>query len=119
MDTSVVSDIFFGQWLSGLLKVRGMSQGELARRIEVPRSTVSKWVRGEHVPSRDSCDKIALALGIPFEEVAAAAGHMVPTETFSRGPVKDRLVELIERIPSEQLAAFIPVFEQLAGEGRS
>lgn len=65
----------FGPWLQSQLRRREMNQSELARKLETSSSAVSGWVRQGRVPTPESCDKIADALGIPVDEVLMAAGH--------------------------------------------
>jgi DNA-binding transcriptional regulator YiaG len=43
-----------------------MTQGELARRLEIPSRQLSDWERGVHRPSDANLRRIALALGQPF-----------------------------------------------------
>lgn len=53
----------FGNRLYELRKQKGMSQEELANRLEVTRQTVSKWELGDSTPDMDKI----VALGELFE----------------------------------------------------
>lgn len=53
--------IRYGRSLAG-----PMTQGELARRLEIPSRQLSDWERGVHRPSDANLRRIALALGQPF-----------------------------------------------------
>jgi len=49
----------------------GLSQYLLHRRTHFSRSQISEWMRGIHRPTLKSAHRIALGLGLPFEEVLA------------------------------------------------
>ena len=65
----------FGPWLGAELSQRGMSQAELARRIEASNGTVSSWVNSTRRPTPASCRKIAGVLRVPMDVALAMAGH--------------------------------------------
>jgi len=76
----------FGQRLKGWREAAGLSQAELARRIDASATWVSNLERdfsptakgGKPQPSVETCDKIAHALGIKIAEVRLAAGYAPP-----------------------------------------
>ncbi|MGB3330147.1 MAG: helix-turn-helix transcriptional regulator [Thermomicrobiales bacterium] len=106
----------FSRWLTGLLRAQNIKASELARRLGVQRSQVSKWTTGRSVPDSLSCRLIADALDIDAAEVLFAAGHLDAPAVESGDPIRDRLHELVARIPSAELAPFLPIFERMAGE---
>ncbi|WP_425841700.1 helix-turn-helix domain-containing protein [Streptomyces fractus] len=53
----------FGPWLARQLKIAGMTQTELANRIEVTRAAVSAWITGRAAPRTETIGRIAVALG--------------------------------------------------------
>lgn len=59
---------------------------DLARRMGIVPSLVSRWVSGGRIPSPDSCDLLADALGIDIDRVLVAAGHRPNIEAI---PVDD------------------------------
>jgi len=70
--------------LSKLLKANGWSQGELARRIfgditVSNRMTVSRWVRGESLPSSSDLLNLAEAFDLAVEEIARPAKRIKKT----------------------------------------
>lgn len=111
---SVGPDEGFGYWLGMMLDTRGMSNADLARAIEVENSLVSKWRRNRQRPDTLSCRLIAEAFGVPVREVMIHAGHADPDAPFE-DPVRDRLHELVDQLPTSVLAPFIAVFEGLMG----
>lgn len=58
-------------------KARGLSQEELAARLNVVRQTISKWEQGLSVPDADLLIILSKALEIP---VSALLGETVPPE---------------------------------------
>jgi len=53
-----------GERLRYWLRVRGLSQAELARQIDVDRSTVSDWVTGVRVPLLSNLQRVVKVLGL-------------------------------------------------------
>ncbi|WP_306602519.1 helix-turn-helix domain-containing protein [Azonexus sp.] len=50
--------------VNGRIKLAGISQSDIARRLEVPESTVSKVLTGKMPGKRGNARKVAVALGI-------------------------------------------------------
>ena len=50
-------------------KDNNMTQQDLADKLFVSRSLVSKWEQGNGVPTVDVIEKLALLMDVPFEEV--------------------------------------------------
>jgi transcriptional regulator with XRE-family HTH domain len=59
----------FGRRLYRLLLERGWNQSELARRADLPRDSVSTYIRGRSLPTPTSLKKIAEALGVEPENL--------------------------------------------------
>lgn len=55
------SSIVYGRKLAN-----GMTQGELARRLEIPQRQLSDWERGVHRPSDANLRRVAVILEQPF-----------------------------------------------------
>lgn len=53
----------FGKRLTSLLKARGMTQKQLAEKLEMSEITISRYVTGERQPSAEAVTKIAKELG--------------------------------------------------------
>ena len=47
----------------------GLSQGDLADRLEVSRQSVSKWETGQSVPDLDKIIKLADLFGVTVDEL--------------------------------------------------
>ena len=81
--------------IKAIRKQRGMTQEELATRLNVVRQTVSKWEKGLSVPDADLLKRIAEILEI---DVSTLLGAPISTETNT-----NEIAEQLSRI-NEQLA---------------
>lgn len=61
--------------IRALRKAKGLSQGELAIKLNVVRQTVSKWEQGRSVPDADMLIVLSEALGVP---ASTLLGETVP-----------------------------------------
>jgi transcriptional regulator with XRE-family HTH domain len=85
-------------WLHAGVRAEGLSQTRLGERIGVPRTTVSMWMRGEAVPSRDRLRRLEMIFGVlapenawqylpdlPLRPVHEVAGEERYTHNSGRG----------------------------------
>ena len=77
-------------------KTRGMTQEELAVRLNVVRQTVSKWEKGQSVPDADLLQKLAEILEVPVSGLLGGMAEREPEQT-------DEIALQLSRI-NEQLA---------------
>jgi transcriptional regulator with XRE-family HTH domain len=118
-----------GRVLRFLRESRSLFQSELARKVELPASTISKYEIGLQVPSLDSLGKILDALDVsgtefgeildqangrfppeePVEE-ATAAGDVVPTEALV---VSDLLLGGARNLTPQSRRAFTEILAAL------
>lgn len=101
-----------GPWLAASLRARGWNQAELAKRMGIDPSMVSKWARGSRMPDTPHCEAIARALGVPPYEVLVRANkipgaHRVPAQH----PVRAEAHALVDALDPELLT---PVVDLLA-----
>jgi transcriptional regulator with XRE-family HTH domain len=71
-----------GKKITALREARGLKQYELAAMIRVNAKTVSHWEMGRRRVSFSDATRLALALGVPVQELAIAAiesAQPVPT----------------------------------------
>ena len=61
---SVESRKMFSKRINILLAERGMSQAQLSRELDSSRTTVCRYVSGEHIPSSDMLIKISNIFGV-------------------------------------------------------
>lgn len=59
----------FGKRLHKMMLARGWHQSELARRADLPRDSISVYVRGRSLPTPTSLKSLAGALGVSAEEL--------------------------------------------------
>lgn len=79
-----------GEIISTLRKERGMTQRELAEKLNVTDKAVSKWERGLSCPDVSSLPKLAEVLGVPVETLLDAAPKNSGNKSES-----DRIVNLV------------------------
>ena len=78
--------------LKTIRKSKGLSQQELAVKLNVVRQTVSKWEQGLSVPDSDMLISISEVLEIPVsmllgENVMQSLQHFIPTGISDRKSV--------------------------------
>ena len=59
----------FAQRLARLMTKKGWRQSELARRADMPRDSVSTYVRGRTLPTPQNLQKLVVALGVTPEDL--------------------------------------------------
>ncbi len=59
----------FGRRLYRLMLSKGWTQSELSRQSGLPRDSISVYVRGVSLPTPQSLEKLASALGVAAEEL--------------------------------------------------
>lgn len=70
-------DLSNNKWLTVLFKQSGLSQNELARRVNAQDSVVNRWLTGKQLPGSESIQKIVSALGY---ELHIKENKMLTTE---------------------------------------
>lgn len=98
-----------GASLEYLRKARGLTQDQLAHIAGIPRTTLSHMESGEGNPSLKTLSKLALALGVPYEELLMAPKpsclliHKQDLKKYQRSQGKVNKVKLLPRpIPGLQ-----------------
>lgn len=102
-----------GRWMAHMLASRNMNRTDLAERMGVDPSMVSKWLRGVRMPNVPHCQAIARAFGVPDYEVLRLADH-VPEHLRqpTAHPERDRAHALIDLMDPEVVALYIPLMER-------
>src|SRR5262245_21166055 len=70
----------FGWFLLRHMAAAELSQAELARRIDVSQSTVSRWIYRTGRPDPDKLDALAGVLGITKSELLTITGYGSPAD---------------------------------------
>lgn len=117
----------FAHWLSATMQSRGLTQAELARAVGVADTQVSRWRRGQVVPTVHYLQKLAESLGVPRSGLDVLAGYPVETEPSPELPedptraaelaaYQTRFAELLEeRLPQTAWRGYVEACESLAG----
>lgn len=64
----------FAQWLDTTMSNRGIRGRDLAKKIKVHDSAISRWRNGQGLPSMDACLRLAKALEVDPLRLAVTAG---------------------------------------------
>ncbi len=76
--------------IKNLRKEKGISQEELANKLNVVRQTVSKWEQGLSVPDSEMLIKISEIFEVPVSKLIG--------ETFEEDKTKDELARISQRL---------------------
>jgi transcriptional regulator with XRE-family HTH domain len=93
-----VGDPQFREWLQEELHQRRWRAVDLARRLEVPNGTISRWLSGERQPSPRYCEMLADVLGVDADYVLTLARHRLPSVAIAPDDPRQRIIALVERI---------------------
>jgi transcriptional regulator with XRE-family HTH domain len=63
-------------FLRELMRRRGLLPSHLAAEIGISHSTVSRWLKGQDIPSTKSCWKLAEYSGVPLQKILSLSGHV-------------------------------------------
>ena len=120
-------DSQLGAWLTATMRSRDLSQAELARTLGVADAQVSRWRRGQVVPSVRHLQRLADALAVPRADLDRLAGHRVsgpsglapevldPSAEAELQAYQARFRRALERdIPRELWSAYAAACEALA-----
>lgn len=105
-----MSIISFSEWLQYVLKERGLTQADLARESGVDKATISRALKMERLPSTDSLQLIAKALGMPTTAVYRAAG-LLPDLIDPRQAAVEILGYKLEELDDTQLDEVLQFIE--------
>ena len=82
--------------LKALRMKKGLSQGELAIRLNVVRQTVSKWEKGVSVPDAETLIKLAYLLDTSVNDLLGS--NVVPEDSNDMNKIADQLVRVNEQL---------------------
>ena len=90
----------FGEWLTKVRAELGLTQAELATRLNLTQQTVSRWEQGLARPRQKDASDIAVVLGVEEQEVLRAGGFEEPPEDRPVGaPTRDQPLPLYALLP--------------------
>jgi transcriptional regulator with XRE-family HTH domain len=113
----------FARWLNATMQTRGLSQAAVARNLGVADAQVSRWRRGQVIPSVRYLQQLATTFDVPRARLEQMAGY--PTEETVEGidPAVDaeldalsaRFRALLERdVPPDLWQTYADACEALA-----
>ena len=91
----------FGNWLANEIKLREMSQADLARSSKLTRAAISNLINGMRGPGPDAINAIAAALMLDPKYVMQVAG-LLPPEKGKPNQTIQEIIQLAERIPAPE-----------------
>lgn len=109
----------FNEKLVELRKSRGLTQEELAEKLYVTRSAVSKWESGRGYPNLDSLKGIAALFSVTVDELLSADG-VIRIAEVEQCRTEARRRDLVSGLVDicTLLFIFLPLFT-VRGEGRA
>lgn len=86
--------------LAALRKHAGLSQGDVAERLNVSRQAVSRWETGFTVPSTDNLSHLGRLYGVTLDELLSYSAPLPPEK-----PREKSTEEALAEQPTEEAAA--------------
>lgn len=113
----------FARWLNATMQSRGLSQAAVARDLGVADAQVSRWRRGQVIPSVRYLQQLATTFDVPRTRLEYMAGY--PTEAPPEGtdPAADAELDALAshfretletRLPAELWRAYADACDALA-----
>lgn len=74
--------------LTALRKRAGLSQGDVAERLNVSRQAVSRWETGLTVPSTDNLSRLGRLYGVTLDELLSYSAALPPEKPQEEAPAQ-------------------------------
>ena len=74
--------------LAALRKRAGLSQGDVAERLNVSRQAVSRWETGFTVPSTDNLSRLGRLYGVTLDELLSYSAALPPEKPQEEAPAQ-------------------------------
>lgn len=74
--------------LTALRKRAGLSQGDVAERLNVSRQAVSRWETGLTVPSTDNLSRLSKLYGVTLDELLSYSAALPPEKPQEEAPAQ-------------------------------
>jgi len=102
----------YGRHLSSLRKAAGLSQAQLADKLDVRQSTVASWEHSANPPKGSILPDLAAALGVSLDVLLGASSA---NGSKHRGPSSklDSLVEQVRQLPKRRQQRITNTLEAL------
>lgn len=96
--------------LTALRKRAGLSQGDVAERLNVSRQAVSRWETGLTVPSTDNLSRLGRLYGVTLDELLSYSAPLPPEKPQEEAPAQQ---------PTEEAAAPPPAANSTPAHARA
>jgi transcriptional regulator with XRE-family HTH domain len=113
----------FARWLDATMQSRGLSQAAVARDLGVADAQVSRWRRGQVIPSVRYLQQLATTFDVPRARLEQMAGYPTDAPDGESDPAVEAKLDalsarfrqlLAERIPSDLWRTYADACEALA-----
>ncbi len=101
-----------GRAITRYREAAGLSLRECARSAKVAPATLSYWERGEWVPKAQHLQRLAVVLGVDFEDLFALAGYTTPN-SLPALPIYLRKKHRLTKSDAERVERYI---ERIKGQ---
>ena len=109
--------IVFAEWLIDEMNKRNWSQADLARHAGMNRQVVNRIIKGDRIPSADSCNALANAFNLSPETVFRKAGLLPPSP--EPDPKIDEAVHLLNLLEPDDLEEIIQITRLKLGKSKT
>jgi transcriptional regulator with XRE-family HTH domain len=69
-------------YIGTILTSHNLRASQLAKKIGVSHATVGRWLKGEDIPSPESCRKLSVFTRVPIEDVLRIVGYIKGPSRF-------------------------------------
>lgn len=97
-------------------KRRGLTQADLAERIDRSVEAVSSLERGKHMPSFDILQRLASALDVPIQDFLAPAGCGSEAASPEHAALFSELLATARALPLADLEKAVKIIGVVAGQ---
>ena len=91
--------------LAALRKRAGLSQGDVAERLNVSRQAVSRWETGFTVPSTDNLSHLGRLYGVTLDELLSYSAALPPEKPQEEAPAQQPKAEAPAPTPQPAAAS--------------
>ena len=91
--------------LAALRKRTGLSQGDVAERLNVSRQAVSRWETGFTVPSTDNLSHLGRLYGVTLDELLSYSAALPPEKPQEEAPAQQPKAEAPAPTPQPAAAS--------------
>lgn len=91
--------------LASLRKRAGLSQGDVAERLNVSRQAVSRWETGFTVPSTDNLSRLGRLYGVTLDELLSYSAALPPEKPQEEAPAQQPKAEAPAPTPQPAAAS--------------